>query len=375
MLHSVYSASGSKRWLACPASIRMSKYVDNETSPAAELGTAAHELGEFCLRLGLNTYECLGLTFNKHIVDEEMADAVQLYVSYIRDLCNKHGVNPMLEKRVYMTSLGRHDVFGTSDCIVIVGEWLFVLDYKHGYGIVEVEDNSQAIFYAIATLDTMKLWGQIKYIQTSIIQPRADHIDGAIRSFDYHVDTLRQWVAVFANAIKQAESNALPVAGEHCLYCPARATCRARMVRTIDLVYGDKPLYEISLEELKAVYFESNVIIKHMDAIKAKMLEFARKGEKVEGYKLVKAIKHAKCEDESKFVEAALEVGIERDKLFTEKLKSMTNCKKIVPESLVNEHFKKADGASTLVPMSDNRPAMSEGSILGKFKPIEGIIQ
>lgn len=369
-LHSVYSASGSKRWLACPASIRMSKYKDNETNPAAELGTAAHELGEFCLRQGLNTHECLGLTFNKHVVDEEMVDAVQLYVLYIRDICTKYNVNPMLEVRVVMTSI-RSDVYGTSDCVIIIGDWLFVIDYKHGYGVVEVENNSQAIFYAIATMDTFGLWDKIKHVRTAIVQPRADHIEGSIRDFDYTVDVMRQWVNVFANAIRIAESGAKPVAGDHCLYCPARATCMARMIRTIELAYNTEPFEEASTEQIYILFKEANIIKKHLDAVGEKMLELARKGEKFDGYKLVKAAKRYKCSDEEKFIEAAEKQGVKREQLLDVKLKSMSNCKRVVKQELIENFFSKGDAATSLVPMHDNRPAVSVCSAVGVFEPIE----
>lgn len=58
--HAVRNASGAKRWMNCPGSIRMEHGRPNNSSDAARLGTAAHALGEACLLDGSDTWEWLG---------------------------------------------------------------------------------------------------------------------------------------------------------------------------------------------------------------------------------------------------------------------------------------------------------------------------
>ena len=373
--HAIHSASSSSRWTKCAAAIRMSLGIKGTTNPAAELGTAAHELGEFCLRLGFNAYDCIGREFNKHIVDELMADAVQLYVSYIRDLCKKYNVNPMLEKRVVMLSVG-DDVFGTSDCIVIIGDWLFVLDYKHGYGVVEVANNSQATFYAVATLDTFDLWGTIRHVHTSIIQPRANHADGAIRSHVYTIQQMVEWQNFFRFSVAETKKKDSTFnAGEHCKYCPARANCRARLQRTIDIAYLDAPLDTLSPEEISIIYNEIPTIKTHLEAVQAKAVELARLGKPIEGYKLVKSITKAKCDKPDDFIVAAIESGVKREDLVNEKVKSMTECKKVVDKGIVNKYFVKPPASTTLVEISNSRVAVSllaqqQVDATGIFNPV-----
>ena len=370
--HSVFSASSSKRWMTCPASIRMSKGFPNITNRAAELGTAAHELGEFCLRFGCNTYDCIDMTFNKHVVDAAMCDAVQLYVGHIRAICVQHGVNPMLEKRVTMTSVG-NDVFGTSDCIIIIGTLMIVIDYKNGFGVVEVHDNSQACFYAVATLDELQLWDVITKITTTIIQPRADHIDGAIRSCDYNRNDMIMWQQKFKVAVDLGRRiDTVTVAGEHCHYCPTRATCRARMERTIALAGLDKPLYELTADELVVLYREIGAITTHLKAVGERVTELARGGKKVEGYKLVHGIARASWPDVEAFVKDAKlsNPKLKDEQLYTLKAKGMTDMKKIVNKDLVNKHYVKPDSRTTLVPINAARPAISTGSAKGVFNAI-----
>lgn len=373
-IHSVFGASSSSRWMACPASIRMSKYVEDQTNDAAELGTAAHELVEFCLKLGLNTYDCLGLVFNKHTVDEAMASAAQLYVGCIRDLCRRYNVNPMLEKRVVMLSVA-NDVYGTADCIIIVGDTLFVFDYKHGYEIVEVTNNPQAVFYAIATLDTLGLWQQIKHIVTGIIQPRASHIDGVIRLHDYSIQELVSWQNQFRVAVSNARNpHSEIIPGAHCKYCPARGFCRARMMRTIQLAYFDKPIEEMTPNELEIIYNEIDIMKTNLEAVAGKTLGLAREGKSIENHKLVKSITRAKCEDEKGFVEAALATETVKEKdLYNVKLKSMTDCKRLLKDNIgiVNKYFVKPPSSTTLVKMKDSRPAVAIGSAEGVFNSVD----
>ena len=51
--HSLLSASGSHRWLACPPSARLAEHFESTSSEAAREGTAAHELMEARLNLAL----------------------------------------------------------------------------------------------------------------------------------------------------------------------------------------------------------------------------------------------------------------------------------------------------------------------------------
>lgn len=373
--HSIYGASSSQRWLICSASVGMSKGLPDIPSDDAELGTAAHDLGEFCLRLGINTYDCIGLTFNDHKVDVSMANAVQLYVGYVRDICTKYNVNPMLEERVIMFSV-RNDVFGTSDCIFIIGDWLFVIDYKHGYDLVDVVNNTQALHYAVSTLDTFQLWQSIKHVKTVIVQPHGDHKDGAIRECDYTIDHLIYWQQVFKEGVRKSDEEPTFKAGTHCKHCPAMDNCRARFYHTVNHTYLDKNFNELTNDELTSIFKETKIIEKHLSKVKDKVIELMRKGEFIDGYKLVKAVPKTKCIDEKGFVrEAAAQSTREESEFYNLKLKSKTDCKHLVQgdDYIINKFFKRPDTtAIKVVPITDNRPAISvdKPSAVGVFTSI-----
>ena len=370
MEHSVHGFSGASRWIedACPASIRMSRGAENSTNPAAELGTAAHELGEFCLKFGLNATDGLGLEFNGHIVDEPMTQASAVYVLHARARELKYGIKSMLEQRVLMTSLGRTDVFGTSDLIARVGRKLFIDDYKHGYGLVEVEGNPQFTGYAVSTLDTFGWWNEIDEIECTVIQPRASHASGPIRSVTYTIDEMRIWQQKFARSVALTEDkNQKPKAGSWCKYCPARGNCRARMMLTLEIAYRDCPENELSPGEIEALLKEIDGVKTHIEALSYRALQLGRAGHRFDGYKLVNSIVRASCKDEKALVKDAQEKGIDITRLFEQKLVSMTSARKVLPAALINKHYIKPPASTTLVKLTDSRPALRVGSAVGIF--------
>ena len=381
-LHSVYAFSSASRWFedACPASVRLTKGMKDTTNRPAELGTASHELGEHCIRYGLQPKDCIGMVFGKYsddktdiIVDEAMVEAVTLYVGYANDLMVRTGVKAELEKRVVMTSLGRDDVYGTSDFTLadIRNRTLYISDYKHGFGLVDVLNNKQLIGYAISTLDTMNLWEQIDNVVTTIIQPRKDHVDGTIRSHTYTTAELVQWQLRFANSIRIAEDpNSKPVAGEHCLYC-RKARCRARFLYVLDAAYPDAPDDELSDTELGIVYTKLDVLKRFIDRIKEEQLELSRKtGIVPEGHKTVKGIKWAVVEDEKGLIDAMKARNLDPNLIYDKKLLGKTAAKKAIPLDIVNKFFKVPPSNITIAKLSDNRPAIKVGSANGVFTPI-----
>lgn len=372
-VHSVYSFSSSHRWMedACPASVRMSKGWPNLTNPQAELGTAVHELGEFSIKLGVNPHDCLGLVFNNHAVTEKMADDAEMYKTYVENLNVRYGVKPLLEQRVVMTSLGRTDVYGTSDCTHIAGRILHTTDYKNGYGLVDPR-TPQLAGYSVATLDTFNLWDKVDEVYNTIVQPNGGHIDGPIRTIRYSMDEMVAWREKYRRSVMLADDpNQRPVAGEHCHFCPAQSNCRARALWVFEKAYTEVPRDMLSVSEVEMIYREIGGIKKFLDHIETRMLNEARLGASLEGYKLVKSYSQATVDDKDGLIQAVKEHGIDHAKLYLNpRLVGKTRAKKIIPKELVDKYYKTPAPSTTLVPLNDNRPAIRVGSAEGVFSPL-----
>ena len=365
-----YGGSSIGNTMKCLGYPRMTTGIEDVSNDAANEGTAAHELAEFCLKLGINAFDCIGMTFNEHTVSETMADGVQTYLTDIRAIANSSKL--YVEQRVNLTSV---DVrcFGTNDCAFIVGDTLYIHDLKYGYGLVNVENNSQLAFYAVGFLDTFSLWSSIKNVVGTIVQPRGNHIDGVVRRFTFTVEHLKEWQQCFKYVVSESSKPDAPTtAGEHCTYCPAAGFCRSRIERTLSLVGLDAPVDKLDADEVETIYRELPTIKRTLEKVEVRMLEIARSGKRLHDYKLVKAIVRSHCKDESALINEAKSLGLTDEQLFSQKLKSKTDLSKLKPLSkVIHKHFEAPPASTTLAPLTDKRPAIGVGSAIGVFGAIE----
>lgn len=241
LLHSPVGGSGAERWMACPASVRMSQGHTDYESDHAMLGTAAHTLAEHCLRTGEDSWESIGWSvrgeeivldppdYDKWVlVDKDMADAVQVYLDEVR----RGGRDEEWIEELFHCFAIHPLMYGRVDHAMRVGRRLTTTDYKHGAGIVvEVRENRQLMYYAAGLLEFLGLWNDVDEVVLRIVQPRAFHHMGPIREWGVGTAVLREWVdSVLRPAIQLAASTAESVllepgllrAGDHCRFCPAR---------------------------------------------------------------------------------------------------------------------------------------------------------
>ena len=95
-VHSALGASSAHRWMACPGSVRLGKERGASTSRsgrAAAEGSVAHDIAAECLLLDREAWEYIGETRSHDgwdfVVDQEMAEGVQLYVNFVNDKLQK----------------------------------------------------------------------------------------------------------------------------------------------------------------------------------------------------------------------------------------------------------------------------------------------
>lgn len=376
--HSQFSPSGSSRWLACPGSIQLEQLVERQPAGfyAAE-GTAAHTFAADCLETNLDPNKYLGRKFGDFTVDQAMVNAVRIYIDYIH-LKNGPTENLWVETTVPLQHI-HGDMFGTADAIIFSGNYFEIIDYKHGKGVpVEVEENSQLKLYAIGALAWLAKAG-IRYskdfeVVYTIVQPRAPHHDGPIRSSTSTIGELRDFQETVKLAICNAESNApLVVPGEsQCLWCPAKAVCKAfakysteeALEDFSDLVAPNKTkLRETSIysdDELAVIYLKLKSLRKWADAIEAYMLVQARKGTTFNDLKLVRGRSNRiwRQEEESTFNQL-IELGIDEEILYKKKFITPPQLQKEVDSELW-EHIEglvdKPLGKLTLTSINDARP-------------------
>jgi hypothetical protein len=252
--HADWSASATERNWLCPGNIALAlDVIKAPESKAAAWGTACHELSERVLQGG--TVES-GDVFEteRHIfyADQEMIGVAGVYTGYIKQRLNEGYSVYAIEQKFDLTSLGLGmDAAGTCDCILYnpTSEDLEVVDLKTGKGhVVEAKGNPQERFYGLGALLQMDLDPTpVETVTTTIVQPRAQHRDGIIRSETLPLAVLMDWVIdldakirTAAAAIKlygAARDNTVAMdtwvdtylnPGEvQCTFCPAAGACPA----------------------------------------------------------------------------------------------------------------------------------------------------
>ena len=302
--------------------------MPNRDSEYAREGTAAHALAALSLSSGLSPSWYVGTTLEEIEVTDEMARAVEVYTSYIRDRLSRRpdgAAQFFVEQQFNLQSLNPPgQLYGTADFVLWDDETgvLEVVDLKYGAGVVvEVEDNSQAMYYALGAV--VALQEVPEWVRVTIVQPRAEHEDGPIRSYEFDWPTLVAFKrTLFAAAERTKDPNAPLVVGSHCRFCPASAVCPAQMAQAQEIARTEFSALPMLHEEQVPVRHltpdEVATIIRAAPQIKAwldAVAEFARDelhaGRPVPGFKLVEGRGNRSWHDEERAQKALRGLGIE----------------------------------------------------------------
>lgn len=362
--HAKLSASGSARWLACPGSVKAEEGIADKSSMAAAEGTAAHELGEIVLVRGGHCSDWIGKQLpenNEWEVTQEMADAVQQYVDYVRNL----GGEQSYEIRVDFSDWVPEG-FGTCDALAVVGDTIYVTDLKYGKGVrVDAEENSQGMLYALGALNEYDLLYDLKRVVITIVQPRLDHID----EWEISVSDLLkwgEWASQRAGMCLRPDAERVP-GDKQCQWCKAQARCpeqkaHAERILLVDFddVSEQKPVNTLSDDQLRAALEGKKLVLSWLDAVEKLATERLASGEGFPGFKLVAGRSVRQWGDEDK---AAADL-VERlgDEAYTRKLLSPAQAEKALGKAKakdIAELIVKGEGKPTLVPESDKRPAVN----------------
>ena len=349
--HAVWSASSAKGNIACSGRLALTMHLPETTSEAADWGTVCHEVSEICLREGVEADTLMGQTRKgkKHDfeVDEEMAETAQMYVDYVRStFANSDGGSLAIEQRFSLAALNPPlEAGGTADAVVYLpaDRRLEVIDLKGGRGVVvDPKGNAQGRTYALGALLANKGL-DVAQVTVTIVQPRAGHPDGRIRSETFHVIDLMEWAAEMMAAMHQAKAaiiarEKMPESawaatylspGDHCrdTFCKAQGTCPALRQKSLDAVgvhfspIDDTPRIANSPdsgspEERAARLDMLDMIEGWIKEVRAHEHRMAEMGQPAPGYGLVEKTGREKWADEAdEIVRAKLKTaGLANDK-------------------------------------------------------------
>lgn len=391
--HARLAPSAAHRWISCAGSVRMAEAAGgSKGSTYAAEGTAAHELAAMCLKGGYDADKFLGWVVDVETstialfeeepdnettfeVDEEMVEGVQMYLDAVRSLIPKKGPYELdVEQRLDMTHI--HDgIFGTGDTVlyqIAVGR-LHVIDLKYGRGVaVEPEENPQLMLYGAGA--ARRYHNRVlNEVVLHIVQPRAPHPHGPIRSWQTDAITLMEFEDVLRERAAATQAPDAPlVAGEWCRFCPALATCPAARQKAFDSALSEfaeedatPPAPEaLNSEQIAAVLGEAEFIGNWVKAVQVYAHAEAVAGRCPPGYKLVPKRATRKWIDEKEAEETLFYAeGLSNDVIYTEpELKSPAQVEKAIGKkrfkAIEADLVVKVSSGTNLVPLSDVRSSV-----------------
>jgi hypothetical protein len=321
--HAELSASSAERWLTCAGSVMLVRGLPNVSSSYAAEGTAAHYIAAK-EQLGMNTRVALPIhgrwlgkkalvEGHETAIDEELLDAVQEFLDYIRE--NEEDMDVVSVEQSFTPAMKKlHPKFGGSTDRVMWRErtrLLRVYDYKHGAGVpVDVDDNKQLKYYAVGALLSNSQWNA-EDVELVIAQPRCDHEQGRIRTYKFKAIELLEYVADLLEGAKRTEEFGadLVPSKKACKFCPAAQanTCPALEAETQALVLAD--FTAVGVEKYsKGQIAEFLRMAPLVEARISSVREFAYNrmcaGEEFPGWKLVAKRATRKWKDEAAATEA-----------------------------------------------------------------------
>lgn len=404
--HAKLSPSKRSRWALCPGSIREeAKYPDEGSGAAAVDGTHSHTLLETCLKVNEWSKAYIGKTLSDHegefIVDDIRASRVQVALDYIDQRVREcNGLCQVLsEERVDPEHLlGRKDLSGTVDCQILGPDFLELIDYKDGMGVVTAEGNMQLEQYAYGVLAGLRLPVNGNYpfsrIIMTIIQPKLA-LKG-MKPITSHEVSVRDLLANMGTIISQAAATDAPdaplVPGDsQCKFCRAKGSCSALannvmkevgimfqpvVTQTIDVAQqsADKDPSTMDDAQIRQIMEAAPLMRQLLEAVEKEALRRLESGGSIPGLKLVNGRgSRAWALPEEEMAEKLVKMGIPKSAIYETKLVTPAKAEKLTWEKkdgtkvtlterqlkrMDQEYVSKLAGKLTVVPESDGRPAV-----------------
>lgn len=391
--HCELSPSSASRWMACPGSVALLRKVPRPGSSVyAQEGTAAHELAEECLRSKKDPQDLLGQKWvdesgEEHEIEQEMVDAISEYVNLARKLIDG-AVWYSIERRFFLDSLNPPaPMYGTADFVSISGDVLEVVDLKYGKGVpVEVDSNKQLLYYALGAYVSVPqdILSRVKWVRMTIVQPRAFHKDGPIRSWEVPVARLLDFVMDLFEMAEEALKPGAPLAiGDHCRWCDARGVCPEASRQALAVaqnefrMLNDKPAPPdpklLTEAEIGAYMEKFGLVEDWMAGVREHAFQLLSRGVSVPGFKLVDKRATRKWADENEVEKWIATAGHDPAKLHSTKLLTPAQAEKALGKKnpIPADLIAKVSSGYTMTEATDPRPAAKILAAADEFSVVD----
>ncbi len=372
-IHALLGPSGAHRWLACTPSARLEEGFTDSGSEYAREGTLAHRMAELLLKeqwRGEDINAELDAVMHDPLYTASMGEHIDAYVAFIAERMAEAKTR-CDDPRIYIEQTIRYDdyapeAFGTADCIILADGVMDVIDLKYGKGVpVSAEGNPQMRLYGLGCYLAMSWAYEINTIRMTIFQPRLDNISTA----EISREDLLEWAETELKpkaALAWAGEGEFQPGQETCRWCKAAPTCRARAEHQLEIAryeFAQPPM--LAPDEVADVLRRLPDLLSWADQVKAYAQDMAiNQGVFFPGFKVVEGRSTRKYTDEAAIAKALRGEGFKNTEIYKPKeLLGLTAMEKLVGkkhlEELAGQYIIKPEGAPTLVPDTDKRPAIN----------------
>lgn len=373
--HALLSPSSAHRWLQCTPSAVLEESFANQSSSAAEEGTAAHALCEYKIKKAIGERCTKPVSEADTVEMQECSDAYAEFVLERYEQAKGRCRDPLLliEQKVDFSAYVK-DGFGTADCIIVSDNTLQIIDFKYGQGVlVDAYENPQMKCYALGALEMYNALYDIKEVVMTIFQPRRDNVSGYTLSVA-ELLTWAEWV-LKPKAEQAIRGKGEFAAGDWCRFCRAKAVCRKRAEENMRLAELEfKPPSLLTDREIEDVLKTLPMLTKWAEDVFSYAAEAAiHHGKEWRGFKVVEGRSIRKYKDETAVIAQAQSHGY--TDIFQTRLISMTAMQKLMGkkkfEEILGGLISKSPGKLTLVPETDKRIQVNRLSVNNEFKQEE----
>jgi len=331
--------SSASRWIACPASAKLSTLVPyQEAGEAAKIGTAIHALAETCYQLDTDPMKFIGQEVEGITMTEENCDFAMQHLIAIWAVQDELG-SVKVEQLFKLYETPQYTLQGTADVVGISKDKLIIADLKTGRGYVDA-DSEQMKIYALGALLHSSL--RPREVEFQIIQPH----HGEKRVHRMSVDELGVWeTEVLLPAINDAVSDAPRFAPSEsaCQWCPAKHICPAQKEQ-FDIVAAQPDIsvmtkddiHQVMLSltptQISAILDKAPLVEKFIDAVKEHATKQMEEGVVVAGWQLQPKRASRKWIDATAARQALTDAGLTDSQIFETELISPTAAEKLLPK-------------------------------------------
>ncbi|MCL2704257.1 MAG: DUF2800 domain-containing protein [Defluviitaleaceae bacterium] len=245
--------------------------------------------------------------------------------------------------------------------MVIIGSGtIHVIDLKYGTGVpVSAEWDKQLMLYGLGALVELEPFYDIETVSMTICQPRLD----SIKTFMINAAVLTHWAEAelkpAAETAFKGEGTFNP--GDHCMFCKAKAECRARAEKMLEMArYEFRDSALLTPDEIPDIIRQADALQRWAKDIQEFALKQAVSGVKYAGFKLVEGYSKRVYTDEAAIIAKLLKSAYAEDTIFKKKLLGITDMEKLIGKkhfpALLGEYVRKPPGKPALVLESDKRP-------------------